>query len=56
MMEEKEGVKRQNSKKGSEMSEHACIVEGVFVILNSTASQYSTLAGQTWKNQSFPKL
>ena len=32
MMEEKGGVDRQNSKKGFEKNEHACRVEGVFIV------------------------
>ena len=32
MMEEKAGVERQNSKKGFEKNEHACSVQGVFVV------------------------
>ena len=37
-MEENAGVERQNSKKGFEKNEHACSVEGVFVVLDLSAS------------------
>ena len=32
MMEEKEGVESQNSKKGLEKNKHACVVERVSVV------------------------
>ena len=38
IMEENAGVERQNSKKGFEKNEHACSVEGVFVVLDLSAS------------------
>ena len=44
MMKEKIGVKKLNSKEGFEKNEH----EGVFVPLDSTASQYLKLACPTW--------
>ena len=56
MMEEKAGVERQNSKKGFEKNGHVCSVEGVFMVLDPSASQYLKLAGQTQKNQSLSKL
>ena len=43
MVEEKAGVAnnaKQNSKKGFEKNEHACIVEGVSWVSDSTASPY----------------
>ena len=54
MMEEKAGVERQNFKKGFEKNEHACSVEGVFVVTVSdwTARQYLKVTGLTWKIQS----
>ena len=48
MMEENNGVKQQNSKKGVKKNEHACSVERVFEVLDSTAHLYSKLAGPTW--------
>ena len=50
MMEEKAWVERQNSKKGLEKNEHACSVEGVFVV--SDASPCLKVTGQTQKIQS----
>ena len=38
MMEETSGVERQNSKKGFEKNWHFCSVEGVFVVLDLTAT------------------
>ena len=38
MVEEKVGVKKQNSKKGFKKNEHAYIVEGVSWVSDSTAS------------------
>ena len=40
MMEENVGVERQKSKKGFEKNEHACSVEGVFVVSDPTARLY----------------
>ena len=40
MMEEKAGVKKQNSKKGFEKNDHSCSMEGILLVLNPTASQY----------------
>ena len=37
MVEEKAGVEKQNSKKGFEKNEHACIMEGVSWVSDSTA-------------------
>ena len=37
---QKVGVEKQNSKKGFEKNEHACMVEGVTWVLDSTASLY----------------
>ena len=37
MTEEKEGAEKQNSKQGFEKNEHACRVEGVFILLDSNA-------------------
>ena len=50
MMEEG-GVDRQNSKKGFEKNEHACRVEGIFLVSDSTVRPYSKLAGPTRKIQ-----
>ena len=55
MIEEKEGVERPNSEKGFEKNEHACIVERVSVVSDSTASPYLKLASLTRKNQSSSK-
>ena len=52
MMEEKAGVERQNSNKGFEKKEHACRVEGVFLVLEWTASPHLKVAGLTLKFQS----
>ena len=52
MMEENEGFKKQNSKKGFEKNQHACSMEDFFVVSDFTARQYLTLAGLTWTNQS----
>ena len=40
MMEEKAGAERQNSEKGFKKNEHACSVEGVFVVSDPTARLY----------------
>ena len=40
MMEKKEGAGRRNSKKGFEENEHACMVERVSVVPNTTACLY----------------
>ena len=56
MMEEKAGVKKQNSKKGFEKNDHSCSMEGILLVLNPTASQYWQLVGPTWTNQSLSKL
>ena len=52
MMKKKAGVERQNSKKGLERNEHACSVEGVFVVSDPTARPYLKLAGPTREIQS----
>ena len=49
MMEENEGVERRNSKEGSEKNEHACIVQRVSVVSDSTAHLYLKLTCPTWK-------
>ena len=56
VMQEKEGVERQNSNKGFEKNEPARIVERFSVFLDSTACPYLKLAGPsssrpTRKNQ-----
>ena len=56
MMEEKEGVKKQNSKKGFEKNEHACIVEGFFADSDSTAHPSLKLTSSTKTYQSFSKF
>ena len=61
VMQEKEGVERQNSNKGFEKNEPARIVERFSVFLDSTACPYLKLAGPsssrpTRKNQSSSKL
>ena len=56
MVEEKAGVEKQNSEKGFEKNEHACSVEGVFVVSDPTARLYLKLAGPTQKIQSLSKL
>ena len=56
MMEEKAGAERQNSEKGFKKNEHACSVEGVFVVSDPTARLYLKLAGPTQKIQSLSKL
>ena len=54
-MEEKAGIKKQNSKKGFErMSMTAAWRE--FVVSDLSASQYLKVAGPTWKIQSLSKL
>ena len=50
MMEEKAGVRKKNSKRNFEKNEHACSVEGVFVVSDSTARPYLKLAGPTLTN------
>ena len=52
VMQEKEGVERQNSNKGFEKNEPARIVERFSVFLDSTACPYLKLASLTRKNQS----
>ena len=49
-------VERQNSKKGFEKNEHACSMEGVFVVSDPSARQYLKVAGQTQKIQRLFKL
>ena len=56
MVEETAGVEKQNSWKGFKMSEHACSMEGVFWVSDSTASPYLKVAGPTRKIQSLSKL
>ena len=60
MMEENVGVERQKSKKGFEKNEHACSVEGVFVVSvqlsDPSARPYLKLAGPNWKMHSSSKL
>ena len=56
MVEEKAGVKKQNSKKGFEKNEHACIVEGVLGFRIFLPVLYLKVAGQTRKIQSSSKL
>ena len=47
MMEKKAGVRRQNSKKVFKKNEHACIMEGTFLVWDSTALQYLKVACPT---------
>ena len=49
MVEEKVVVKKQNSKKGFEKNEHACILEGVLGFLIFLPVWYFKVAGLTWK-------
>ena len=56
MVEEKAGVKRQNSKKGFEKNKHACSMEGVFVALEWSAGLYLKVARLTLRIQSSSKL
>ena len=56
MVEEKVGVKRQNSKKGFEKNEHACCMKGVFVVFEWSAGLYLKVAGLTLRIQSSSKL
>ena len=51
MVEEKAGVEKQNSKKGFEKNEHACSVEGVFVVSDLSARPCLRLACPTRKVQ-----
>ena len=46
-----EGVERQNSNKGFEKNEHACSMEGVFVVLYWSACLCLKVVGQTSKHQ-----
>ena len=52
----KRGVEKQNSKKGFEKNEHACIVLGVFVVSDLSARQYLKVPGLSRKIQSTSKL
>ena len=52
-IEEKAGIEGQNSKKGFLKNEHACSVEGVFVVSDPSARPYLKLAGPTRKIQKF---
>ena len=52
----KSGVEKQNSKKGFEKNEHACIVLGVFVVSDLSARQYLKVPGLSRKIQSTSKL
>ena len=59
MVEEKAEVDKQNSKKKIKKNEHACIVEGVSWVSDSTARPYLKVAGPsrpTRKFQSSSKL
>ena len=56
MVEEKAGVEKQNSKKGFEKNEHACIVEGVLGFRIFLPVLYLKVAGPTRKIQSSSKL
>ena len=56
MVEENVGVEKQNSKKGFEKNEHACIVEGVLGFLIFLPVLYLKVAGPTRKIQSSSKL
>ena len=52
MVQEKVVVEKQNSKKGFEKNEHACIVEGVLGFLIFLPARYLKVAGLTRKIQS----
>ena len=56
MVEEKAGVEKQNSEKGFEKNEHACIVEGVVGFRIFLPVWYLKLAGPTRKIQSSSQL
>ena len=56
MVKEKAGVEKQNSKKGFEKNEHACIVEGVLGFRIFLPDWYLKVAGLTRKIQSSSKL
>ena len=56
MVEEKAGVEKQNSKKGFEKNEHACIVEGVLGFRIFLPVWYLKVAGPSRKIQSLSKL
>ena len=56
MVEEKAGVKMQNSKKEFEKNEHAYIVEGVLEFRIFLPVRYLKVAGPTRKIQSSSKL
>ena len=56
IVEEKVGVKIQNSKKGFEKNEHACNVEGVLGFLIFLSVLDLKVAGPTRKIQSSSKL
>ena len=56
MVEEKAGVEKQNSKKGFEKNEHACIMEGVLGFWIYLPVKYLKVACQTRKIQSASKL
>ena len=60
MAEKKAMIKKQNTKKGFEKNGHACSVEGIFEVSDSTACPYLMLADPTQANQSsaltVPKL
>ena len=49
MIKEKEGLKRQSSKKGLKKNQYACSMEGVFLVSDPSASQYLKVAGQARK-------
>ena len=56
MTDEKEGVKKQNSKKGFEENEHVCSVKAIFRVSDSTARWFLKLAVPTQTNQNSCKL
>ena len=56
MVEEKEGVEKQNYNKGFEKNEHAGSVEGVLCVSDWTASPYLKVSGLTRKIRSSSKL
>ena len=56
MVDEKAEVEKQNSEKEFKKNEHACIILGVFVVSDPSASQYLKVPCPTWKIQSSTKL
>ena len=54
LIEENEGVKKQKSKKGFEKNEHACSIEGVFLLLDSVQVVYKMFFRATEEPRAVP--